>query len=136
MLLLIIYLPYPTDTLFLFYYIFIMATSSSASNSKTNAILAWLFAPITSLIWMNDADEFLKHHAKQSLYWGAFTLIVYVGGFILSTLLAFVTFGLGSLLYCLIFPFSILDIVVRIMGIVKSNNGEKWVVPVIGKMVK
>lgn len=115
-----------------------MATTatSSGSNSKTNAILAWIFAPITSLIWMNDADDFLKHHAKQSLYWGVFAVIVYVAGTILVTILAAITFGLGSILGCLIPVFAIFDVVVRIMGAVKANQGEKWVVPVIGKMVK
>lgn len=110
-----------------------MATTSS-SNSKTNAILAWIFAPITSLIWMNDADEFLKHHAKQSLYWGIASVIVYVGGNVLAFVLSFVL--IGFLFWCVIGVWVILDIVVRIMGAVKANQGEKWVVPVIGKMVK
>ena len=103
-----------------------MATLSASAN-KTNAILAWLFAPITSFIWMNDADEFLKHHAKQSLYWGIASFIAWAILFVLS----FVVVGA-----CLMPVWGIIDLVVRIMGIVKANQGEKWVVPVIGGMVK
>jgi uncharacterized protein len=103
-----------------------MATTSP-SNNKTNAILAWLFAPITSFIWMNDADEFLKHHAKQSLYWGVADIVVWGILFVLSFLI------IGA---CLMPIWAIIDLVVRVMGIVKANNGEKWVVPVIGGMVK
>jgi uncharacterized membrane protein len=102
-------------------------TASAGSNSKTNAILAWLFAPITSLIWMNDKDEFLKYHAKQSLAWGITSIIGHTVCFFLS----FIFIGM-----CIWPIWSILDLVVRIYGLVKANNGEKWEVPVVGGFVK
>jgi uncharacterized membrane protein len=108
------------------------STSSAKSGNNTNAILAWLFAPITSLIWMNDEDEYLRWHAKQSLYWGLASIIVYVGGSIIAFILSFIL--IGFFVWCLISVWMILDIVVRIMGIVKANNGEKWEVPVVSKM--
>jgi len=103
------------------------ASSTAGGNTKTNAILAWIFAPITSIIWMNEKDEFLKHHAKQSLAWGVTALI----GHVLCFVLSFVIIGA-----CLWPLWSLLDLGVRVYGLVKANNGEKWEVPVVGGFVK
>ena len=103
------------------------ASTASGSNSKTNAILAWIFAPITSLIWMNEKDDFLKYHAKQSLAWGITAIIGHAVCFALS----FVIVGM-----CLWPIWGLVDLGVRVYGLVKANNGEKWEVPVVGGMVK
>jgi len=100
---------------------------ASKGDTKTNAILAWLFSPITSLIWMSDSDDFLQHHAKQSLAWGITAII----GHFLCFFLSFVFIGM-----CIWPLWSILDLVVRVYGLVKANNGEKWEVPVVGGLIK
>ena len=43
-------------------------SKTTASEAKTNAMLAWIFAPITSYVWKDSTDEFLKAHARASLY--------------------------------------------------------------------
>lgn len=101
--------------------------AASGGDTKTSAILAWIFSPITSIIWMNDKDDFLKYHAKQSLAWG----IVAIVGHMLCFFLSFIFIGM-----CLWPVWSILDLVVRVYGLVKANNGEKWEVPVVGGMMK
>jgi len=102
-------------------------TKTSQDNTKTLAALAWLFAPITSLIWMNEEDEFLRFHAKKSLSWGVVSIIGHLIGFVTSFL--FIGFCLWPL-------WSIADLVVRIYGLVKALNGEKWEPPVFGNLVK
>lgn len=102
-------------------------TPKSGGDTKTNAILAWLFTPITSLIWMNDKDEFLQYHAKQSLSWGLVAIFGYVVCFVTS----FFLIGL-----CLWMIWPLVDLVVRVYGIVKANSGEKWEVPVVGGLIK
>ncbi len=100
---------------------------AGSGDTKTNAILAWIFAPITSAIWMNDTDDFLRHHAKQSLSWGIVSIIGHGACFFLTFLI------IGVCLWPL---WSLLDIVVRVVGLVKANNGEKWEVPVVGGLIK
>lgn len=102
-------------------------TENGSMDPKTSAILAWFFAPITSIIWMNEKDEFLRYHAKQSLSWSLVSIAVYV----VCTVTAFLIIPA-----CFAALWAILDIVVRIYGIVKANNGEKWEVPVVGNLIK
>ncbi|MBN1332087.1 DUF4870 domain-containing protein [Candidatus Dojkabacteria bacterium] len=103
------------------------AAKTADGQVKTNAMLAWLFAPITSFIWMNDANEFLQYHAKQSLSW---SLVSIVGHIIFSISMAFFI-GL-----CLWPAWALLDIGIRVYGLMKANNGEKWEVPVVGGLIK
>ena len=110
-------------------------TTGGAPN-RTNALLSWIFAPITSFIFMNDEDAFTKRCAKHSLYFGVASVLIYIVLTVVVTVGTFVTFGFGSLCSCLIFVWGVVDLVVRIMGAVKANNGELFEVPVISGMVK
>jgi len=104
-----------------------VAAKTTDGQAKTNAMLAWIFAPITSIIWMNDENEFLKYHAKQSLSW---SLVAIVGHVVFSMSMA-VLIG-----FCLWPLWALLDLGVRIYGLMKANNGEKWEVPVVGGLIK
>lgn len=110
--------------------------SASAGPNRTNAMLAWIFAPLTSFIFMNDEDAFTKKCAKHSMYFGVASIIIYVALFVLISIGAAVTFGIGSVCYCLVAVWGLLDLVVRVMGAVKANSGELFEVPVISGMVK
>lgn len=99
------------------------------SPNRTNALLAWIFAPLTSFIFLNDEDAFTKKCAKHSMYFGIASIVIYI----VLSVIATVSFGILS---CLIFVWSIADLAVRIMGAVKANNGELFEVPVISGMVK
>ncbi|MDD3647197.1 MAG: DUF4870 domain-containing protein [Candidatus Dojkabacteria bacterium] len=109
-------------------------TASAATPNRTNALLAWIFAPLTSFIFLNDEDEFTKKCAKHSMYFGIADLVIqivlWVGGIILSfAVIGVCCFPLAGL-------WSLVSIAVRIMGAVKANNGELFEVPVISGMVK
>ncbi|MBN2015397.1 DUF4870 domain-containing protein [Candidatus Dojkabacteria bacterium] len=109
-------------------------TAASPKANKTNALLAWIFAPITSFIFMNDEDEFTKKCAKHSLYFGVVMVVVHVALWILGTVGA--VFIVGTVCFCVDAVVWIADIAVRVMGAVKANNGELFEVPVISGMVK
>lgn len=109
-------------------------TATAQSPNRTNALLAWIFAPITSLIFMNDKDEFTKKCAKHSLYFGIGMIIIHVVLWVLGTVLA--VFVVGFLCYVVDALVWLVDIAVRIMGAVKANNGEVFKVPVTSGMVK
>ena len=105
-------------------------SSKSGSNSSDQTlyiVLAWLFAPVAGAFFMKDQNDMIQFHAKQSVSWGIVSLI----GHFVCFLLSFVVIGA-----CVWPVWSLLDTVVRIVGIVKGLNGEKWEVPVVGGLIK
>jgi uncharacterized Tic20 family protein len=118
-----------------------------SSQSKTNAMLAWLFAPITSFIWKDDADAFVKEHARQSLYLGIANIAVFAVlfllqicyGIIFANLLWSVLWGISALISCfwslLWLAASAFAVVPRIIGIVKANDMKTWEVPYVTKFM-
>lgn len=96
---------------------------STDSNSNLMAALAWLFAPISSLIFIlidtYKKDKFIQFWAWESL---AYSIAAYV----LSAVLTTITFGLAS---CLIIP---LMLVLWVLGAYKAFQGEMWKLPYIG----
>lgn len=125
------------------------AAPTSASDSKTNAILAWIFAPITSFVWKDSPDAFVRQHARESLNFGIANLVILVALWIVSFIYniiignllysSFTLFGLASLLSCvwslLWLVFWVGSVVIRIMGVMKANNGQTWEVPYISKIM-
>jgi uncharacterized membrane protein len=87
------------------------------SNSNLMAALAWLFCPLSSLIFIlidtYKKDKYIQFHAWQSLAFGAVNFVVW-------------TF-LG---WTCILPLAAL--VVTIIGVVKAFQGEMWKAPLIG----
>ena len=104
-------------------------SSSSSLDPKLAGLLAWLLAPITSIIFMvmDDMknDDFIQFHAKQSLYWVGVEIALWI----VLSLLSAVSFGILACLF-VVLPF--LEIGVRIYGAVKAYNGEKVKLPLIG----
>jgi uncharacterized membrane protein len=101
------------------------AKSGSGLDPKISGLLSWIFAPLSSLIFLViEKDEFAKFHAWQSLLWG---VISFVLGFVLSTVMAFTII----LACCAPFAF-LLPYIVNIIGAIKAYNGEMWKLPVIG----
>jgi uncharacterized membrane protein len=103
------------------------STASSGMKPEMMALLSWIFAPITSLIWMNEKDDLVRFHAKQSLYYGIFAIVMYV----LTWVLAFTI-----ILACLSFIWPLVDLGVRIYMAIQANKGEKTKLPVIGDMAE
>ena len=112
----------------------VVGSATTSGNNRTNALLAWIFAPITSFIFMNDKDAFTKKCAKHSMYFGVADIIIqavlWIGGIVLSFIF------IGFLCFPLAFLWSMVSIAVRVIGAVKANKGELFEVPVISGMVK
>ena len=124
-------------------------TNMTPSESKTNAILAWIFAPITSFVWKDSSDQFLRSHARESFMFGVATIV----GFLVLSVLnfaysltlgnlfysSFALFGIGSLLSCLWslvwLAFWAFTVVPRIMGAIKASNNQTWTVPYVSKFM-
>lgn len=108
--------------------------SPTAAPNRTNALLAWVFAPITSFIFMNDEDEFTKKCAKHSMYFGVADVVIQIVLILGGTILSFAFIGICC------FPIAgiwgLVSLAVRIIGAVKASNGELFEVPVISGMVK
>ncbi len=124
-------------------------TATVDSQAKTNAMLAWIFAPFTSYAWKDNTDEFVKAHARSSLYLGVAniisTIVLLVLQICFGTILGALfysngaLFGFASLLGC---GWSLLGlangafvIVPRIVGAIKANNGEQWEVPYVNEFM-
>lgn len=97
-------------------------SSGSGLDPKVAALLCWLLAPITSVIFLlvDKDDKFVKFHALQSLVWFFVAMVI-------SSVLSFTI-----ILACLFWvPF-----IVNIYAAIKAYNGEMWKLPVIGDWVE
>ena len=111
-----------------------MAEKSGQSPNRTNAMLAWLIAPITSFIFMNDEDAFTKRCAKHSLYFGLVDVAIHLGLWIVGAVLSLIVVGVCC--YVIWIGWVFVSIGVRIIGAVKANQGELFEVPVISGLIK
>ncbi|PIY18117.1 hypothetical protein COZ14_01035 [Candidatus Dojkabacteria bacterium CG_4_10_14_3_um_filter_Dojkabacteria_WS6_41_9] len=96
---------------------------STDSNSNLMAALAWLFAPISSLVFIL-VDSYKKDKFIQ--FWAWESLAYSVAAFVISVVLSTVTLGLAS---CLIGP---AFLVLWVLGAYKAYQGETWKLPYIG----
>jgi uncharacterized Tic20 family protein len=123
--------------------------TSTASDAKTNAILAWIFAPFTSFAWKDSTDEFVKAHARASLYLGIANVISSIVIFVLQICMGVVLgaflynsylFGFAGIVDCFWWLLNMANgafiLIPRLIGVVKANNGEKWEVPYITESLK
>ncbi|WKZ30584.1 MAG: hypothetical protein QY314_02295 [Candidatus Dojkabacteria bacterium] len=91
--------------------------ATSDSNTKLIAAVAWLLAPISSIVLIvldnYKKDKFIQFHAWQSL---AFGIVAFIANAVLS--------------WTCIVPLAVF--VVWILGVIKAFQGEMWKLPVIG----
>lgn len=117
--------------------------ASTQSDPKTNAMIAWIFAPFSSYLLKDETDEFVRAHARESFYLGVANIIALLAlgvlnvcyGMVFNVLFWNVGLGLASLLSCvwgiLWLAVALFIGVPRVMGIIKANNHEKWTVPYV-----
>ena len=96
---------------------------STDSNSNLMAALAWLFAPISSLVFIL-VDSYKKDKFIQ--FWAWESLAYSVAAFVISMVLSTVTLGLAS---CTIGP---VFLVLWVLGAYKAYQGETWKLPYLG----
>jgi uncharacterized membrane protein len=107
-------------------------SSSSSMDPKLVALLCWIFAPLTSIIFMllddMKGDEFIMFNAKESLWYGV-AQIVLTFAYVITVIPV-----IGLMISCLIVILQMAMFVGRIIIGVKAYNGEKVVLPVLGDM--
>jgi uncharacterized membrane protein len=103
-------------------------SSGSGLDPKIAGLLAWIFAPISSIILLvvDKDNTFIKFHSWQSLIW---SIASYIVATLIYTVLSVVTFGLGA---CCAWVIYFLPLGVQIYGAIKAYNGEMWKLPYIG----
>lgn len=121
--------------------------SGNREDIKTTAILAWVFAPLTSFMWKDHQNEFIRFHARESLYLGIANIAVVIVLTLLQVCMqifagalfftpAFALFGLISCFFAIIWLGVTAFIVVpRVVGVIKAANMEKWEVPYVSRFV-
>ncbi len=110
----------------------IKPSTSSSMDPKLAALLCWIFAPLTSLIFMlmddTKKDEFIMFNAKESLWYGVAQIVLSFASFIMIIPI------IGWLISCVIWILQLAMFVGRIIIGVKAYNGEKVVLPVLGDL--
>lgn len=106
-------------------------TSVGGLTPEMASVVAYLFAPITGLLvfLMEDEDEFVRFHGMQSIVFG----VVWVGIYLLITVISAVTFGLGAILFVPAVPVAF---AMWAFLMYKAYQGEEWAVPGLGTFVR
>jgi uncharacterized Tic20 family protein len=110
------------------------------SDARTLAMLAHLgvllggfILPLIIYLTVGKEDQFVRHHARESLNFQLSWLIVYFIGFIIIV----VTFLVGAIVVLpLLIIGGVAHTVYGIIGAVKANQGEWWCYPISFKFVK
>ena len=113
-------------------------SKKEVDDGKLCAVLSYL---VIGIIWFFVDEKMKKNayvgfHVKQALVLLIFSIVIGVLNIILSAifgLIAFVTFGLGSILMLIPSLLSLLPLVLWIFGIVFSAQGIEKELPVIGQ---
>jgi uncharacterized membrane protein len=111
--------------------------SGKSSDSNLMAVIAYILGPFAILLYlMKKEDRFVRFHSLQSVFYFVAWFVVFIGFLILSTIIAVVTMGIGSVCY----PLSFLILPVAFVGWVyaayKAYEGEEWEMPLIGEFAK
>ncbi len=113
-----------------------------SSDEKTTGMLAHLLAAITwfvgplvlFLVKGQAGGPFVKFHSKQALVWGIGISILGVGVSIIMAILGAISAALLFLGWVLLAAVAALNLVFAIQGVIKVNNGEKFIYPKVAEM--
>ncbi len=120
------------------------AQSNTTSTGMTNNVagcLSYLFGWITGLIFLlidpYKNDKFVRFHAFQSIFFNVAVFGAWVAIFILSTILGFITRGLGFFLMGPLLTLVWIGVVVIwIICMVKAYGNQKFKLPFIGDLAE
>lgn len=109
-------------------------SSSSSMDPKLVGLLCWIFAPITSIIFMLMDDmkknEEIQFNAKESLWYGIVQIVLSFGTFIAIIPI------IGWLISFAVVILQVAMSIGRIIIAIKVYNGEKVVLPVLGDLAR
>lgn len=112
---------------------------SAGMTSNVAACLSYLVGWITGLIFLviepYKNDKFVRFHAFQSIFLSIAVFAIWIGVVILSTILGFITRGLGFFIMgplLTIIWLGVLAVVVICM--IKAYGNQQFKLPIIGEM--
>jgi uncharacterized membrane protein len=116
--------------------------AGAASTGMTNNVagcLCYLVGWITGLIFLviepYKNDKFVRFHAFQSIFLNVAVIAVWIGAMILSTILGFITRGLG---FFIMGPLMMLIwvgvLVVVVICMIKAYGNQQFKLPIIGDL--
>ena len=113
-----------------------------AQDDKSQAMLMWIltifFSFIPSLIFFLTAKEkpYTYRQSALALTWVITAIALYFAIFILATILAIATAGIGALFGMIAFAVPILHLVICIMGAVATSKGDDFNPPLVTNWAK
>jgi uncharacterized membrane protein len=114
------------------------STTSTGLASNVAGALAYLFGPITGIVFflLETEDRFVRFHAAQSITLGILLVVASVGLSILGAVLAFIPM-MGWLIWMLTtVVLSIGTFVLWLLLIYRAYRGELWEVPFAGQVAR
>ena len=88
------------------------------------------------LIFIEKDNKFIRFHAFQSAFYWAAVFVIYIALIFVMAFLAFLSSMLASLFSLLVFLFGLAVLGVVIFLAIKSYQGERIKLPVIGEMAE
>jgi uncharacterized membrane protein len=107
-------------------------------NTAALVSYLWVVPPVTGLILylLEKENKFVRFHSLQSMLLGAFWMVAAGLLFLLAEVLDLIPFLGPMLRSVLVLAFMVAYVVVLILLMVKSFQGEKYKLPVIGNIAE
>jgi uncharacterized membrane protein len=114
-------------------------TPSAGMTNNVAACLSYLFGWVTGLIFLviepYKNDRFVRFHAFQSIFLSIGVFAIWIGALILSTILGFITHGLGFFVMGPLMMLVWLGVVVAaVICMIKAYGNQQFKLPIIGDM--
>jgi uncharacterized membrane protein len=102
------------------------ARSSTGLEENVAGFLCYLFGFITGIVFLvvEKESRFVKFHAMQST-------ITFLSLFVISLVLGFI-----PIIGLLVYPIWILSLILWLLLMIKALRGERYVLPIVGKMAE
>src|SRR4030043_593806 len=100
--------------------------SSSGLEENVAGFLCYILGFITGIVFLvvEKRSSFVRFHAMQST-------ITFLGLFVISMIL-----GVIPILHLLVYPIWILSLILWLILMVKALRGERYLLPIVGKMAE
>ncbi|MGA2463522.1 MAG: DUF4870 domain-containing protein [Thermodesulfobacteriota bacterium] len=98
--------------------------SSTGLDENVAGFLCYLLGFITGIVFLvvEKKSRFVKFHARQST-------ITFLSLFIISLILGFI-----PIIALLVYPIWILSLILWLLLMIKALRGERYLLPIVGKM--
>jgi len=107
----------------------------TSSDDNLFGALCYIIAvlvPLFVLFSEKKTNKFLVFHSWQSLILSVIWFVIWFGYSVVTTVLSVVTYGIGSLLWCISAPLFLVMALTILLPAYKAYLGERYKLPAIG----